>query len=135
MDNIKERIADVKLKLADGDRNILNEKIIEMAPCLIIELKSQLIVKATKRVNDLFGFIYNEMEGKLISDLIPAMLKAKHDDHLKTYLANPTKRNMGHRDMILKGIKKDKSEISVKIGLEPFFEDGTCYVIGTVIET
>lgn len=135
MDDIREQLADLKLKLVNSDRNVLNDKILEMAPCLIIELKSQLIIKATKRVNDLFGFVYNELEGKIISDLIPSGLKSKHDHHLKDYAENPTKRNMGHRDMILKGIKKDKSEISVKIGLEPFFEDGTCFVIGTVIET
>lgn len=135
MDNIKERLADLKLKLVHGDRNLLMDKIVNQAPCIIAEMETGLIVFASKRINDVFGYIHNEIEGKKVTDLMPESLKTRHDAHLSNYSKMPKFRNMGSEGMVLKGKRKDGKEINIKISLEPFFEDMSGFVLATIIET
>lgn len=134
MDNIKERLAELKLKLVHGDRNIFIEKITDQAPCIITEMETGLIVFASKRINDVFGYIHNEIEGKNIKDLMPDRYRGKHDNNLKGFNENPKFRNMGREGMTLKGLKKNKTEFDIKISLEPFFEDMSGFVLATIIE-
>lgn len=134
MENIKVRLADLKLKLVHGDKNVLMEKIIDQAPCIITEMESGLIVFASKRINEVFGYIYNEVEGKNIKDLMPERYRTKHDINLKAFNDNPKFRNMGSEGMTLKGAKKDKTEFDIKISLEPFYEDMSGFVLATIIE-
>lgn len=132
--DIKDKLADLKLKLVHGDRNIFVDKITDQAPCIITEMESGLIVFASKRINDVFGYIHNELEGKNIKDLMPDRYRVKHDKNLKGFNENPKFRNMGREGMTLKGIKKDGSEFDIKISLEPFFEDMSGFVLATIIE-
>lgn len=134
MDEIKQQLADLKLKLVHGDKNVLMEKIIDQAPCIITEMESGLIVFASKRINEVFGYIYNEVEGKNIKDLMPERYRTKHDVNLKGFNENPKFRNMGREGMTLKGAKKDKTEFDIKISLEPFYEDMSGFVMATIIE-
>lgn len=134
MDEIKQQLADLKLNLISGDKNLLKEKIIDHSPCIIVDLESGIIVFASKRVNELFGFVFNELEGKRVSDLIPSDLHARHDAHMANYLKMPKFRNMGEHGMTLKGRRKDGSEMEVRISLEPFFQDSRGFCIGTIIQ-
>jgi PAS domain S-box-containing protein len=134
MDDIKQKLADLKLKLVHGERNVLMEKIIDQAPCIIAEMETGLIVFASKRINDVFGYIYNEIEGKKVTDLMPADLKSRHDAHLANYSKMPKFRNMGAEGMVLKGRRKDGKEINIKISLEPFIEDMSGFVLATILE-
>lgn len=134
MDKIRNSLADLKLKLVHGDRNIVLDKIQERAPCIVTEMKTGLIVFASKRVNDIFGYIHNELEGKRVSDLMPDSYRARHDANLENYAKFPKHRNMGSEGMTLKGMRKDKSEFDIKISLEPFFEDGEGFVLATIME-
>lgn len=134
MEDIKERLADLKLKLVHGDKNVLLEKIVDQAPCIIAEMKTGLIVFASKRINDVFGYIYNSIEGKNIKDLMPESYRGKHDANLEGYSKNPKFRNMGREGMTLKGLKKDGQEFDIKISLEPFIEDMSGFVLATIIE-
>jgi PAS domain S-box-containing protein len=132
--DIREKLADLKLKLVHGDKNIFIEKIVDHAPCIIVEMESGLIVFASKRINEVFGYIHNELEGKNISDLMPEKLKTRHDAHLQNYAKGPKFRNMGREGMVLTGLRKDKKEFGVKISLEPFYEDLSGFVLATIID-
>lgn len=132
MSDIKQDLADLKFKLVNENRNVLVEKILDQAPCIITEMKSGLIIFASKRVNEIFGYIHNELEGKNVSDLMPEEYRKRHTMHLDNYSKMPTYRNMGVHDMVLKGMKKDKKEFDIKISLEPFFEDGSGFVLATL---
>jgi len=134
MDEIREQLAELKLKLVHGDKNVLLEKIVDQAPCIIAEMKTGLIVFASKRINDVFGYIYNSIEGKNIKDLMPESYRGKHDANLEGYAKNPKFRNMGREGMTLKGLKKDGQEFDIKISLEPFIEDMSGFVLATIIE-
>ena len=134
MDNIKNRLAELKLKLVHGDKNIFLEKIQEQAPCIIAEMSTGLIIFASKRVNDIFGYIYNELEGKEVEDLMPQEYRIRHSANLQNYSKFPKYRNMGKEGMTLKGQRKDKTEFDIKIALEPFYEDGEGFVLATIME-
>lgn len=97
-------------------------------------METGLIVFASKRINDVFGYIHNEIEGKNIKDLMPDRYRGKHDNNLKGFNENPKFRNMGREGMTLKGLKKNKTEFDIKISLEPFFEDMSGFVLATIIE-
>jgi len=132
--DIKNRLADLKLKLVNGDRNVFKEKILDRAPCIITEMKTGLILFASNKVNHIFGYIYNEIEGLNVKDLMPETYRKRHDDNLKGYSGSPKVRNMGTTGMPLKGLKKDGTEFDIKISLEPFFEDQTGFVLATLME-
>jgi len=134
MENIKNRLAELKLKLVHGDKNIFLEKIQEQAPCIIAEMSTGLIIFASKRVNDIFGYIYNELEGKEVEDLMPVEYRLRHSANLQNYSKFPKYRNMGKEGMTLKGQRKDKTEFDIKIALEPFYEDGEGFVLATIME-
>lgn len=134
METIKDRLADLKFKLVNGDRNVLKEKIQDQAPCIITEMKTGLIIFASKRINTTFGYIYNELEGKKVTELMPQQFRERHDKHLEGYTKNPKYRNMGTLEMKLKGLKKDGNEFDIKISLEPFFEDQEGFVLATIME-
>jgi|SRR6185503_8340903 PAS domain S-box-containing protein len=134
MDEVRNRLADLKLKLVHGDRNIFMEKIQEQAPCIVTEMATGLIIFASKRVNDIFGYIHNELEGKEVEDLMPPEYRVRHSANLANYSKFPKYRNMGSEGMTLKGMRKDKSEFDIKIALEPFYEDGVGFVLATIME-
>jgi PAS domain S-box-containing protein len=133
MDQIREKLADLKLGLL-SDRNLLKEKILDQAPCIVADADTGIIVFASKRVNDIFGMIYNEIEGKLITDLMPESYRKRHDAHLSNYNKIPSYRNMGEHGMTLKGMKKGGLEFDIKISLEPFIHDQKTYVLATIFE-
>jgi PAS domain S-box-containing protein len=134
MDEIKRQLADLKFKLVEGENNILHQKILAQAPMLIVE-DSQVIIFANERVNSIFSFIYNELEGKQLRELIPVRLRSQHDLHFSKYFENPSYRGMGIHNMDLVGMKKGGEEFKVKIQLEPWAHDTKWYVTATIIET
>lgn len=134
MNEVKEQLADLKLKLVDAGRNVFHEKVLSLAPALILHVESGLIVFATPGVCGMFNYLVNELEGLPIENLIPAAFKEKHRGHLVNYKNDPKQRNMGQHGMSLMGVKKHGAEFSVKIALYPFVEDKTLFVLAFVFE-
>src|SRR5689334_8505324 len=104
MDDIKEKLADLKFKLVNSDRNVIRDKVLDQAPCIITEMKTGFIIFASKRINETFGYLYNELEGKNVSDLMPTEYRKRHEMHLANYSKMPKYRNMGTTEMVLKGL-------------------------------
>jgi PAS domain S-box-containing protein len=135
MEDIRQKLAELKLKLFDEDRNVIKEKILDQSPCIVTEMKTGLIIFATKRINETFGYIYNELEGKKVTDLMPESYRGRHDAHLQKYSEDPRFRNMGTLEMKLKGVKKSGEEFEIKISLEPFFHDQMGFVLATIFQS
>src|SRR5687768_1977190 len=133
MDQIREQLADLKLNLVQGDRNVLHEKVLAQAPCIITDMKTGIIIFASERVNQIFGYIFNELEGKTVADLMPESYRKRHSQHLHNYSKIPTYRNMGEHGQTLKGLKKDGTEFDIKISLEPFIHEQKGYVLATLM--
>jgi PAS domain S-box-containing protein len=134
MDDVREKLADLKLGLVNSGRDVIKEKILDQAPCIVADVESGTIIFASKRVSEIFGMIYNEIEGKLITDLMPESYRKRHDSHLSNYSKAPSYRNMGAHGMTLKGMRKGGSEFDIKISLEPFIHDQKIYVLATIFE-
>jgi PAS domain S-box-containing protein len=135
MDNLKEELTNLKLQLVNKDRNIFHEKVLALAPAIIIHVHSGLIVHASESVNQMFGYIVNELEGMEVNKLLPDALRSKHSEHLKNYQADPKQRNMGSaHGTALKGLKKHGSQFDVKVSLYPFVEDTEVFALAFIME-
>jgi PAS domain S-box-containing protein len=133
MDSIRKNLADLKFKLVNEDRNIFHEKVLALAPAIIIHVSSGLIVHASESVNQMFGYIVNELEGMEVNRLLPGSLRERHSQHLKTYQADPKQRNMGSHGAVLKGLRKNEQEFNVKVSLYPFVEDTEVFALAFIM--
>lgn len=71
---------------------------------------------ANRRMEEMFGYAREEMQGQKLGMLIPERYRARHALHREGYFAAPSVRAMGAgRD--LTGQRKDGSEFPVEIGL------------------
>lgn len=111
----------------------MEQKILEQAPMIIVD-KSSMIIWANERVNLIFGFIFNAVEGKKLVELIPERFREIHEKHFNKYFEDPTYRSMGKHDQELIGLRKDGKEFKVRIQLEPWAHNKKWYVTGTIIE-
>jgi len=135
--SIQKDLLDLKIQMAEGYRPALDsmvmEKMRDQAPCLVVHMETGTILFASRRVNEIFGYIPNELENKTISDLIPERLREKHSKHLTSFTSNPHQRQMGSHDQALLGLRKDGTEFSIKISLDPFYQNSIGYVFVTLM--
>jgi len=134
---VDKELLDLKIQMAESYRPALDEMVMEkmrdQAPCFIVHMDTGSILFASKRINEIFGYIHNELESKKISDLIPERLRERHGKHLTKFTENPHQRQMGSHDQSLLGLKKDGSEFPIKISLDPFYQNSVGYVFATLM--
>lgn len=109
-------------------RRDLLQSFLESAPdAMVICDKKGDIVFVNERTVELFGYAREELIDRRIEILIPERFRERHFVHRGAYAANPHVRRMGI-GMILNGVKKDGTEITVEISLSPIkTPDGTLY--------
>lgn len=91
------------------------------------------IVMANTAAHQIFGYIKDELVGRLIEDLLPASLKNKHAKHRQVYNNKPEPRRMGKgRDLLAH--KKDGTPFPVEISLNTANLNGRKHVIAYVID-
>lgn len=137
MTGIDKDLVELKMSWLDGNRNqidsIVLDRLKEQAPCFVVHMESGVILFASRRVNDIFGYLFNELENKNIEELIPVRLRESHKKHLQGFNKNPHYRQMGGHGQALVGVKKDGNEFNIKISLEPFYQNSVGYVFATVM--
>jgi PAS domain S-box-containing protein len=109
---------------------------------LVVEgsLTGQLMVDAGGRillvngeVERLFGYRRDELVGRMVEVLVPERFRVSHPGHRHDFLGAPAPRAMGMgRDLY--GLRKDRSEFPVEIGLNPIHTPEGTVVIATVID-
>jgi PAS domain S-box-containing protein len=91
------------------------------------------IVLVNAQMEKLFGYGREELLGQPIEMLVPFRFRTNHPDHRKGFMAHPTARPMGSgRDLF--GVRKDKSEFPVEIGLNPIQTEKGKMVLGTIVD-
>jgi PAS domain S-box-containing protein len=91
------------------------------------------IVLVNAELERQFGYNRSELIGKCVDMLLPEQLSQVHAKHRAFFYATPAVRAMGSgRD--LKGRRKDGSEFSVEIGLNPINAREGSLVLATVID-
>jgi len=89
------------------------------------------IVASNIVANVMFGFDKDELLGRPLELLVPQNYHHNHQGHFEKFLKDPGKRQMGHgRDLF--GLKKDKTQFPVEIGLSPFEVENEVYIMALV---
>jgi len=89
------------------------------------------IVLLNPRMEELFGYGSEELEGRSIEVLIPEAARNRHVGQREAYQHNPSKRTMGSGRELF-GRRKDASVFPVEVSLNHFELDGTRFVMGLV---
>lgn len=95
------------------------EEVTKFLPDTVIVVDEQIqIVGANDQVTTLFGYKPEEVIGQKLSMLLPQRYRAKHDEHFRKYLMEPSVRMMGV-GLHLFGMRKDGTEVDIDIALSP----------------
>ena len=100
---------------------------------ILISDKSGKIVLVNPRCASLFGYSEDEILAIDIDALIPDAARSRHKKHREHYNEHPTNRSMG-QNMILYGLKKDKSVFPIEISLSHYTSQGEMFVIAFIID-
>lgn len=104
----------------------------EFAPdTVLVANQNRRIVRVNAQVEQMFGYIRDELIGEPIEALIPERLKLEHTQHRSVYLAEPHARPMG-AGLELYGRRKDGSEFPVDIMLSPMEAEGGDIIIAVI---
>jgi PAS domain S-box-containing protein len=90
------------------------------------------IVSAEGRVQEIFGAEPAALVGSPVESLVPDAHRSAHEHKRREFLATPSARTMGSRDLVARRI--DGVEIPVDIALSPVVIDGRPLVLATVAD-
>ena len=99
---------------------------------VVVDAKGTILLH-NPRLNDMFGYAEDELNGASIEVLLPDALHARHTEQRTAYHAKPVQRSMGI-GMDLRGKRKDGTVFPVEVSLNHFTVDRTRYVMGLVTD-
>ncbi len=106
--------------------------LLESAPDAVVIVDNRGVIRIVNRQTELlFGYPRAELVGQTVEALLPARLRARHQDHRVEYQAHPWTRPMD-TGLELFGQRKDGSEFPVEISLSPMAAADGPLVIGTI---
>ena len=107
---------------------------VEASPnAMIMVGKDGRIVLTNAHAESLFGYPREELLQQSIDALVPARFRGKHADFRAGFFLSPKSRPMGAgRDLF--GMRKDGSEVSVEIGLNPIQINDVTFVLVSIID-
>jgi len=91
------------------------------------------IVLANAVIERQFGYEPDELIGQPIELLVPERLRALHVAHLTAFVAEPTARRV-RSERVLRGLRKDGSELPLEVGLCPVELPTGTLVLGAVVD-
>lgn len=100
---------------------------------VVVVDEHQNIVSTNTAANAMFGYDTGVLVGEVLSTLIPRRYHDKHGAYFKSFYNNSGTRSMGH-GRELYGLRKDKTQFPVEVGLNPFNIYGKAYVMAIVID-
>lgn len=120
------------------DRISLQEQnvrlILETAPAGMIAVDEHgVITLVNTTAETLFGYRREELLGRSIDLLVPERLRRDHASYRGAYMVLPTSRAMGRgRDLF--ALRKDGTELSVEVGLNPIVREHRSGALATVVD-
>ena len=76
------------------------------------------IVRGNRQTEKMFGYLREELIGKMFEILLPVRLRDVHKNHRARFMLQPSIRPMG-ASLDLRGLRKDGTEVSIEIRLSP----------------
>lgn len=132
-EELKEDIVILKALTFQVYKQVIESRIAEFVPALVVDLSDATIIYITPQIVTLFGYADKEMIGKNFSFLMPERFRKIHDEHFAKYASNPKQRQMGDENMKLYGITKIGREFNIEIGLYPTTIVGREFVVATIL--
>lgn len=99
---------------------------------VVVDVSGKIIMQNPSMAR-MFGYEDSELLGRLIEDLLPDTMRAKHKAHRAAYEQKPVQRSMGS-GMELKGQRKDGSVFPVEVSLNHFKVEEQRYVMALVTD-
>lgn len=124
-------IIDITERKRDEERIRL---VVEASPNAMIMANNQgEITLVNKQVENLFGYTRNELLRQPIEILVPERYRASHPGHRQSFFSSPSTRAMGAgRDLF--GLRKDGTEVSIEIGLNPIRTEEGSFVLASIVD-
>ncbi|PWU18410.1 MAG: hypothetical protein C5B49_07235 [Bdellovibrio sp.] len=108
--------------------------VIEAAPNgLLMVNQDGEIVLCNAEIEALFGYSREELLGKQIEILLPERYRDRHPHFRTGYFAKPEHRQMGAGRELM-GLRKDRTELPVEIGLNPVHTDEGQFVLASIVD-
>ncbi len=99
---------------------------------ILVDQSGQILI-ANKEVERMFGYRDGELIGSPIELLVPDKFRGNHTSYREKFHKNPQSRAMGSgRDLY--GVRKDRSEVPVEIGLTPIETENGFFVMSSIID-
>ncbi len=113
------------------DPDIVNILFEAVSEGVVVVDENQNIVAANSSAEKMFVYDKNELINKPLHILIPGKYQHNHGTHFSGFMKNSSTRNMG-QGKVLYGIKKNKIEFPLEIGLNPFIVYEKRYVMAII---
>lgn len=108
--------------------------VVESAPnAMILINQDGVITLVNAQTERLFGYEKKELIGNRLEMLIPKRFKEKHPHHRRGFFDAPSTRPMGAGRELF-GLKKNKTEVQIEIGLNPITTDEGQMVLASIID-
>jgi PAS domain S-box-containing protein len=119
--------------IREKEKNILKlEKTLQLMPDGVVMVNQNAeITFSNSQVEQLFGYMPEELLGKDIETLVPVKDREKHIDYRNNYISSPKIREMGSQ-LEVYGLKKDGGIFPVDISLSPVRIDEEFFIVSTV---
>ena len=115
------------------DQDVFNILLGAVSEGVVIVDEQQKIIEANQSAETIFGYQREELINQPLNILIPQPYRASHKTHVKGFVEQNQKRQMGKgRDIF--GQRKDGSIFPLEAGLNPFKIDNKTYVMALIID-
>lgn len=121
------------MRVFDQNSNIFNLLSEAVSEGILVVNKDQIIVATNSRTNEMFGYETDELKGSSLDILLPPSHHEFHKKHVAQYHKNRNKRRMAHGRELF-GLRKNKEQFPLEIGLNPFSLYGNSYVMALIID-
>ena len=116
------------MRVFDKNNNIFSLLSEAISQGMVVVNEEKLIVASNQRMNTMFGYNDGELIGLPLKVLIPKTHRDSHEKQVKDYYKHPKMRPLGKVQNLF-GIRKNKEEFPLDIGLHPFSLYDNTYVL------
>ncbi|WP_298370011.1 ATP-binding protein [uncultured Lutibacter sp.] len=115
------------------NRNIFNILFEAIPEGVIIVDKNRTIIVANSSVENMFGYKKGELTNKNLNILIPEKHHLNHNKNFSNFIQKNNISKINHNSNLI-GVKQNKDEFPVEIGLNPFKINDDYYIIALIID-